>query len=148
MENTISKLLASYERGKLTRRELVQGLALLAVAGSSASAAGFKAGTINHVSIQVSDMQRSVDWYKKALGLSELKTEEKNVVMLGVGLSHLSIRAGKAPGTIDHFAIGLDPFNEASVVEDFKKRGYNPSGPHIKDPDGLNVQLTSLDGHA
>lgn len=148
MEDTISKLLANYERGKLTRRELIQGLALLAAAGSTASAAGFKAGTINHVSIQVSNLQRSVDWYKKAFDLSELKTEEKNVVMLGVGLSHLSIRAGKAPGTIDHFAIGVDPFNEPAIVEDFKKRGYNPSGLHVKDPDGLNVQITSLDGHA
>jgi catechol 2,3-dioxygenase-like lactoylglutathione lyase family enzyme len=148
VENTISALLSHYERGKITRRELIQGLALLAVAGSPASAAGFKAGTINHVSIQVSDLQKSVDWYKKAFGLAELKTEEKNVVMLAVGPSHLSIRAGKQPGTIDHFAIGLDPFNEAAIVEDFKKRGYNPSGPHVKDPDGLNVQLSSLDGHA
>ena len=148
MENTISKLLAHYEHGKISRRELVQGLALLAVAGSTASAAGFKAGTINHVSIQVTNMQKSAEWYKKAFGLAELKTEEKNVTMLGVGPSHLSIRAGKNPGTIDHFAIGLDPFNEAAIIEDFKKRGYNPSGLHVKDPDGLNVQLTSLDGHA
>ena len=148
MVETISKLLARYEHGKLTRRELVQGLALLAVTGSSASAAGFKAGTINHVSLQTSDMQKSADWYKKAFGLSELKSEEKNVVMLGVGQSHISIRTGKNPGTIDHFAIGLDPFNEAAIVDDFKKRGYNPSGLHVKDPDGLSVQITSLDGHA
>ena len=148
MDHTISNMLAQYERGKITRRELIQGLALLAVAGSTASAAGFKAGTINHISIQVSNMQKSADWYKKAFGLAELKTEEKNVVMLGVGPSHLSIRAGKNPGTIDHFAIGVDPFNEPAIVEDFKKRGYNPSGLHVKDPDGLNVQITSLDGHA
>ena len=148
MENTVSTLLSQYERGKMSRRELVQGLALLALTGSVASAAGFKAGTINHVSLQVSDMKKSAEWYKNAFGLSELKSEEKNVIMLGVGPSHLSIRAGKNPGTIDHFAIGLEPFNEAAIVEDFKKRGYNPSGLHVKDPDGLNVQLTSLDGHA
>jgi len=148
VENTVSTLLSQYERGKLSRRELVQGLVLLAATGSAASAAGFKAGTINHVSLQVSDMQKSADWYKKAFGLSELKTAEKNVIMLGVGPSHLSIRAGKNPGTIDHFAIGVEPFNEAAVIEDFKKRGYNPSGLHVKDPDGMNVQITSLDGHA
>jgi catechol 2,3-dioxygenase-like lactoylglutathione lyase family enzyme len=148
VENTVSTLLSQYERGKMSRRELVQGLALLALTGSVASAAGFKAGTINHVSLQVSDMKKSAEWYKNAFGLSELKSEEKNVIMLGVGPSHLSIRAGKNPGTIDHFAIGLEPFNEAAIVEDFKKRGYNPSGLHVKDPDGLNVQLTSLDGHA
>ena len=148
MENSISNLLTHYERGRISRRELIRGLALLGIAGSTASAAGFKAGPINHVSIQVSNMEKSADWYKKAFGLAELKSEEKNVVMLGVGPSHLSIRAGKTPGTIDHFAIGLDPFNEAAIVEDFKKRGYNPSGLHVKDPDGLNVQITSLDGHA
>jgi catechol-2,3-dioxygenase len=147
VENTISELLTHYERGKLSRRELVQGLALLALTASTAKAAGFKAGSINHVSIMVSDLQRSADWYKKAFGLSDIKTEEKGIVMLAVGPSHLTIRPGK-PGTVDHFAIGFENFKEDAITEDFKNRGYNPVGLHIKDPDGYSVQLTSLDGHA
>src|SRR5579864_6393082 len=58
MENIISNLLGRYERGTLTRRELIQGLAMLAVASGTVLAAdtGFAATSINHVSIQVSDI--------------------------------------------------------------------------------------------
>jgi catechol 2,3-dioxygenase-like lactoylglutathione lyase family enzyme len=143
----IWNLLENYERGKLTRRELIQGITLLAAVGGTASAAEFKAGNINHVSIQVSDLQRSADWYKKAFGLSELKTALKDTVILGVGAAHITLRAGKAPGTVDHYAIGFDPFNQAEIIDDLKKRGLNPSGAQIKDPDGLVIQLSSLDGH-
>ena len=58
MENTISRLLATYENGGLTRRELVRGLAVLAAASGSASAAGFQGSGINHVSLYVSDLKR------------------------------------------------------------------------------------------
>ena len=81
--------------------------------------------------------------------------------MLGLGLTqadrqkgalgHLSIHptpAGKAPGHIDHFCLGLANFNEAKVVEELKKRGASPQGLHVKDPDGLNIQLNAVDGHA
>ena len=51
MEHVISSLLGRYESGTLTGRELIQGLAMLTVAGGTASAAdtGFHAVTINHV---------------------------------------------------------------------------------------------------
>ena len=68
MTSTISKLLASYENGKLSRRDLVQGLALLAAGSGTASAAGFQGNSINHVSLYVSDLQRSSDFYQRGLG--------------------------------------------------------------------------------
>ena len=42
MELMVSDLLKRFECGKITRRELVQALALVAVAGRTASAAGLK----------------------------------------------------------------------------------------------------------
>jgi len=46
MEHVISSLLGRYESGTLTRRELIQGLAMLTVAGGTASAADpFKSAT-------------------------------------------------------------------------------------------------------
>src|SRR5580704_8462982 len=62
MTSTISKLLASYENGKLSRRDLVQGLALLAAGSEAMSAAGFQGNSINHVSLYVSDLQKSSDF--------------------------------------------------------------------------------------
>jgi hypothetical protein len=38
MESIISNLVASFEKGALNRRELVQGLALLAAGGTAAAA--------------------------------------------------------------------------------------------------------------
>jgi hypothetical protein len=42
MTHTISKLLEAYENRKLSRRDLVQGLALLAAGAGTAEAAGFQ----------------------------------------------------------------------------------------------------------
>ena len=64
MEAMISNLLSRFEKGALSRRELIQGLAMLAAASGAASGAlaqdaGIKAAKIDHVSIQVSDLPRS-----------------------------------------------------------------------------------------
>jgi hypothetical protein len=50
MKNAISRLLKTYENGKLSRRELVQRLAVLAAGSVTVSAAGFQGNSINHVS--------------------------------------------------------------------------------------------------
>ena len=68
MKSTISKLLKTYENGNLSRRDLVRGLALLAAGSSTVSAAGFQGNSINHVSLYVSDLQRSSDFYQRVLG--------------------------------------------------------------------------------
>jgi len=54
MNTVISKLLATYESGKLSRRDLLQGLALLAAGSGTLSAAGFQGKSINHVSSAIS----------------------------------------------------------------------------------------------
>jgi catechol-2,3-dioxygenase len=150
MEHVISSLLGHYERGSLTRRELIQGLAMLTVAGGTLSAAdtGFAATTINHVSIQVSDIKRSAEFYMRAFGLPKRTAANPDAVRLGVGPSHLTLRQEKPSGNVDHFCLGIDHFNHDSVVRDLKARGITPEpdekGPqgfHVKDPDGFRVQL-------
>jgi hypothetical protein len=49
---------------------------------------------------------------------------------------------------VDHFCLGIDKFNHASVIRDLKARGVTPEpdettpqGFHVKDPDGFRVQL-------
>ena len=63
MESIISNLLARFEKGSLNRRELVRGLAMLAASGTAAAAQeeiDFKSADIDHVSIHIADLQRSV----------------------------------------------------------------------------------------
>src|ERR1700688_4313872 len=98
MKHTISKLLETYENGRLSRRELVQGLALLAASSSTASAAGFQGNTINHVSLAVSDVQKSTDFYQRVFGATIHKREGNNQVFFGK--SFFVLRPGRRPGRV------------------------------------------------
>src|SRR5882724_263364 len=86
MEETISVLVESYENGRVTRRQLVQKLAMLVGAvtmGRNAAAAAaapppsgpsnFHTVNINHISLRVKDVVRTKDWYTKMFNLKVLK---------------------------------------------------------------------------
>jgi len=147
MKTTISQLLATYESGKLSRRALVQGLALLAAGSKTISAAGFQANSINHVELYVSDVQRSSDFYRQVLGCTVNQREDNNQVMLGK--NYLVLRAAKPAGKVDHIAIGVENFNKTSVTADLRARGATPLdeehgvGFHVVDPDGFPLQIVN-----
>ena len=151
METIISKLVANFEKGTLTRRELIRGLALLASASGTASAlaeeTGFKGAKIDHVSIQVTNLQRSIDFYQKLFGFSVVSQDKNNeIVRLGISKTIVSLHHKSPTGIVDHFAIGVDHFDKDSVTRDLKLRGAIPeenidAGFHIKDPEGISVQI-------
>lgn len=150
MEHLISNLLKHYENGALTRRQLVYGMAALVVGSRTesvgAQAKGFVSSTINHVSILCTDVKRSSEWYQRVLGLSVRTATGAENVRLGVGSSHLTLRPVKPFGTADHICLGVDKFNQESVVRDLKERGASPqeggaTGFSVKDPDGYPIQL-------
>src|SRR5204862_2688574 len=82
MEHIIAKLLHDFEHGHMSRRQLIQSLAMAATAaaasgaGLSAAAApdakGFKAVAVNHISFQVADYARTRDFYADLLGMKVL----------------------------------------------------------------------------
>jgi catechol 2,3-dioxygenase-like lactoylglutathione lyase family enzyme len=143
-----------FERGRLSRRELIHALTVLATAAgaaTTASAASLKAGSINHASVLVSDMARSIDFYNRVFGLSVINEDKANKISrLGSGGKVLvSLRVEPPPGLIDHFAIGVENFNREAVTENLKEFGLTPReniefGFHVKDPDGANVQITGI----
>jgi catechol 2,3-dioxygenase-like lactoylglutathione lyase family enzyme len=152
MEAMISNLVSRFEKGALTRRELVQGLATLAAAGgaastSSAQNAGIKGVKIDHISIQVSDLPGSIAFYQKMFGLTVVSEDKPNeIVRLGVGKTLVSLHHKSPTGLVDHFAIGVENFNRETVTRELKARGATPeqdidAGFHIKDPQGIGVQI-------
>jgi catechol 2,3-dioxygenase-like lactoylglutathione lyase family enzyme len=151
VEAIISNLVRSFERGALTRRELIQGLAMLTAASGTAAAGlqetGFKGTRIDHVSIQVSNLQRSIDFYQKLFGFSVVSEDKNNeIVRLGITKTLVSLHHKSPTGIVDHFAIGVDHFDKESVTRDLKLRGATPeenidAGFHVKDPEGLSVQI-------
>lgn len=154
MEQLINGLIGQYEKGALSRRELVGALAALSVTGSAAFAAdtGFQSAGINHVSVTASNLQRSVDFYSRVFNLTPQPRNAANLVQLNVGrTAHLSLRQGTNP-RFDHFAIGVENFNKDRVVADLKARGAMPidggdgAGLHVVDPDGQFVQVIGNGG--
>jgi len=135
----------------MSRRELVQRLsfAAAAMAGGtlSAQSSGFQGGSISHVSLSVSDLQRSADFYGKTFGLTVLSEDKKQEIMrLGKTRTLVSLRRAAPAGVVDHFAIGVEGFNREAVTGDLKARGAVPSqnveaGFHVNDPDGFPVQI-------
>ena len=152
MEAIISNLLNRFERGALTRRELIQGLAMLTAASGTVTDAqvpdvNIKGAKIDHVSIQVNDLARSVAFYQKMFALTIVSEDKPNeIVRLGVGKPLVSLHHKSPTGLVDHFAIGVENFNRDSVTAKLKEQGITPeenldAGFHIKDPEGMNVQI-------
>ncbi|HVG55940.1 MAG TPA: VOC family protein [Vicinamibacterales bacterium] len=156
MELTITDLVARFERGGLTRRELIQGLSALFAAGAAAPAAaqspGMQAVRIDHTSVLVTDLQRSADFYGRIFGLNPVSEDKANRILrlgtggTGVNSTLVSLRQQSPAGDIDHFAISVKGFNRDTVTETLKQRGLTPAnniefGFHIKDPDGAVVQI-------
>ena len=150
MDSIISNLISRYEKGSLSRRDLVAGLALLAASGTASAAPdeiAFNDANIDHVSIRVADLQRSIAFYQKMFGFSVVSRADPDIVRLGNGKILVSLNLGSSGGPIDHFAIGIPRFNNESGARYFTQRGATPlqgdyAGFHIKDPDGINVQIS------
>jgi catechol 2,3-dioxygenase-like lactoylglutathione lyase family enzyme len=152
MEAIISDLVERFEKGALTRRGLIQGLAMLTAAGGAASLgqaqdAGLKGVKIDHISIQVSDLPRSIAFYEKIFGLTVMGEDKPNEISrLGAGKVIVSLHHKSPTAIVDHFAIGVENFNRERVTQQLKALGLTPeenldAGFHIKDPEGMNVQI-------
>ena len=157
MDSLISALVNRFERGGITRRQLIQGLsALVAASGTSspsaAQNAGLKATGINHTSVLVTDLQRSAEFYRRVFGLMPVSEDKPNRILrlgvggTGAGATLVSLRQQNPPGLIDHFAISVENFDRDAVTVILKQHGLTPSqnvefGFHVKDPDGAVVQV-------
>ena len=162
MEHIISELVKSYEKRALTRRQLVQALATLTGAGAASTTAlaqsdptanaPMVATTLDHLSIQVKDLDRSVKFYQSVFGLPFINRDEKTkTVRLKVGPSRVAIRVAEPYGVYDHVGFGVAHLNKAAVKEKLKAQGVEaletgePLQFHVVDPDGNPIQIISLD---
>ena len=154
MEAIVTNLVERFEKGTLTRRELIQGLTMLVAAGSGASAAAFqesafKAAKIDHISIQVTNLPKSIAFYRDVFGLSIVSEDKPNeIVRMGTTKTIVSLHHKNPTGIVDHFAIGIEKFNKEAVTRELKRRGLTPeenidAGFHVKDPEGMRVQIVN-----
>jgi catechol 2,3-dioxygenase-like lactoylglutathione lyase family enzyme len=163
MEHIMAKLLQDFEQGKMTRRQLVQSLALAATAAASAAPATAadtkvaQAVYINHISYQVADYTKTRDFYADLFGMKVSKDDGKQC-RLSVGDSLIIARnASSRPSDttrVDHIAYTIANWDTDKKVRDavgaeLKRRGLEvrdtPGSFHIKDPDGFDVQMGGKD---
>ena len=152
MQPIISDLVERFERGRLSRRELIGVISLLvgggkALAAESDAAAAISAKGIDHVSVLVSDLERSTEFYRALFGLSVLSEDKPHkIVRLGRERVIISLRDEAPHGTVDHFGVAVENFGKDRVSQALRQRGLVAQenwqyGYYVKDPDGVNVQL-------
>ena len=156
MEPIIDDMLDGYEKGRLSRRALVQGLTALAMAAAAPgakageAASPLKATNVDHVSILTKDLQGSIDFYKSIFGFNELSADKEHKIMrMGPGKKIiLSLRQQEPYGKVDHFGFRVEGFreNQAAATSFLKSKGLEPKtdwefGYHFLDPNGVVVQL-------
>jgi catechol 2,3-dioxygenase-like lactoylglutathione lyase family enzyme len=163
MEHIIAKLLQNFEDGKMTRRQLIQSLALAATAASATGAMPAAAADkyvvkttyLNHVGYQVADYRKSRDWYADLFGMKVVLDDGKKA-NLAVGESLLIFHNRQSPSTpiIDHICFTVADWDKdksvrGAVEGELKRRGLevqsSANSLDIKDPDGYRIQLGGKD---
>ena len=137
MEQIISKLLQKYERGNMSRRQLVQSLTMTAAAAfgltaepaSAATSPGLKGVSVNHLHFAVHDYKKIRDFYVNLFGMKvfgDNKPEKPNHCHLQCGDTFLTIDGrsrpaysvdsqNHAPARVQHIAIGIHDFDKKKV---------------------------------
>lgn len=128
----------------------------------------FKIKHIDHLVLRVTDLQKMMDFYIKALGCTLEKTQEEiGLYQLRAGGSLIDLvtiegtlgqMGGAAPGkegrNLDHFCLSLETFDEDEIRAHLKSYGIDPGevksrygadgqGPsfYLSDPEGNVVEL-------
>jgi catechol 2,3-dioxygenase-like lactoylglutathione lyase family enzyme len=152
--SNLNNVFNQYDAGKLTRRQLVQAILLLAAGQAEAqTSSALQGATINHVSILVSDLNRSVDFYAQVFG-ARIRSQLPEQVQLALTnrACHLTLNLSRERvGAIDHVALGVEGFAAESAITAVNrlkpdaKIERDPAGFYIYDPDGIRVQVVSTD---
>jgi catechol 2,3-dioxygenase-like lactoylglutathione lyase family enzyme len=164
MEHVIASLLNDFEKGRMSRRQLIQSLALAATAASAAGTAaaaapesdegkGFKAVTVNHISYNVADYTKTRDFYASLFNMKVSQDNGKTQCYLSFGDTFLiprNARGERKPPLVDHIAYTIDDWDKNKVEAELKRRGLDPrpdteNSFHVKDPDGFDLQISGKD---
>ena len=171
MSEIVERLVDGYEGGRMTRRQLVLTLSALMVpvsvprpsagAATQPSAPPIPVTTLNHVTLTVSDVERSVSFYQRVLGMPLVTTQGNEadwsaaavpVLGIGNGPQFVAFSRGGTP-SINHYCFGMEGFDANAVVGRLADHGVaarvrmradtDPPAEELtfRDPDGIVVQI-------
>ena len=155
----------------IDRRRFLMSLPALAIAQNAMAqrtAAPLVITSFNHVSLNVTDLKRSIDFYQGLFGMPIQSRQGASSVQLriGAGPQFLNLAGGESSPGIDHMCVGIENFNLDRVLKVLADHGVTKSdqrGPlkvqvslrkpdeggakegtpevHVGDPDGIDMQL-------
>ena len=160
MQTQIAKMINDFEHGWLSRRQLIAYLTGMCATSLGAtiafadqqpehaatnppdSAPSFDATDLNHIALNVTDVQRSQKWYQKHLGLKP--KGQKGFLTTGKGW--LALFQGDKPG-LNHYCYSIANYDPADAVARLKAAGLTPRREdgrvYFADPDGIECQVAS-----
>ena len=157
----LDSLLQQYDTGLMTRRDLLGALAMLMAAPAAVATAHAEQAApvgavkqMNHVSIFVPSVQKSVDFYQGLFGMP-LLTRQDPGINLSTGAGFLGIYpapGGATAGSINHVCFGLENFDADAALKKLTDRGIKANirlrgdtkELYFTDPDGIRVQLQDV----
>lgn len=166
MQDAVEHLVTLFENGTLSRQQLIQGL-LAAMAPSSMVAhahadtstpSTFRGRSLNHVTLSVTDVERSQEFYARLLGgtisLGSITTDKGATVesaTLALPDCFLALFKLGEP-RVHHFCVGVEHFSIdaafAKLQSDFpesKPTIYRDEELYFRDPDGILGQVSGMD---
>jgi catechol 2,3-dioxygenase-like lactoylglutathione lyase family enzyme len=169
MTAEVERLVCCFERGAISRRELIAGLGALYAAPTAAAgtavrmsvpqpgqAAPIPVSGLDHIALRVSDLARSTAFYRDHLG-GRIRSQSSNSTFLDVGSQWVALFARGAVSTgydatqpgVDHIAFHSAQHRSlAERMGVLRDHGLDPVSPagsnrvYFRDPDGIILQLS------
>ena len=156
--NLAEEIVAQFERGGITRRQMAArlmglGAALAALRGGGGADAAdgpadgtFHATGLDHIALDVRDVARSRDFYIKHLGLTVLRDGGADTCFLAAGKRMvLTLFRGDKPG-LNHYSYAIDGFDADKAEAKLTAAGFKVRREsdriYFPDPDGIEVQIS------
>ena len=148
-----------FERGVLSRRQLVARLVAVGAAGAgfalsahaadapaTAQAPTFTATQIDHLALSVTDVKRSSAFYQKHLGLKVSRDGESSVFLNCGERDFLALFRGDKAG-LHHFSFSIPDYKADDAATRIEAAGLKlrreGNRVYFPDPDGVIVQVHS-----
>jgi catechol 2,3-dioxygenase-like lactoylglutathione lyase family enzyme len=132
---------------RITRRDALLVLGAATLPHARAEEGLLRVTRVDHVGLMVGDIDKAMLFYRRLFGNEVLKDSRTPRRYLRLGPCYMAIApaaAGEAK-RVDHFAVGIEHFDAASMQRTLEKAGLKVResnvGLFVVDPDGTSLQI-------